>query len=92
MSTWYALRKAGFEEDNGFELTKWDDNEREPLDRYVMFLPMGTRFLSCNCPSRSHPCKHWDIAKDLLYAVDQQFGSLSRVVWQDGEILYTHDT
>jgi hypothetical protein len=67
----YTLRKAGDPEQPVFELSKWDPAYKRPLDMYVMWMPkkQGSnerRFYSCNCPSRSQPCKHWDIAQKLL--------------------------
>lgn len=69
MGIYYTLRKAGDPEKPLFELTKWDPDYVRPLDVYVQWIPLahsGYRLHSCNCPSRSNPCKHEEISLALL--------------------------
>lgn len=96
MATWYALRGGFVCEDgtpsNNYELTKWDDHVKHPLEVYTMCLP-GGRFIYCNCPSPRKPCKHYEIAQNLLSAVSASKGSLQLhdVIWQDDHKLLTSD-
>ena len=95
MATWYSLR-CGFKQEDGapshnYELTKWDDHEKQPLETYVIALPRG-RFLYCNCPSPRKPCKHYEIAQNLLSAVEASDGlQLHDVIWQDDHKVLTRD-
>lgn len=100
MATWYALR-GGFkktDEDEAsdsktssdYELTKWDDHETRPLEKYTMSLPHD-RFHYCNCPSPKRPCKHYEIALNLLSLARNNSVGLESVIWQDDKGLLTHD-
>ena len=99
---YYTLRKAGAADKATFELAKWREDECRPLDTYTMWLPVAEvggggkrKFLSCNCPSRSQPCKHWNIAQALLegapFKADAPFEHLPRLLWQEGRVLSAQD-
>ncbi len=86
-SPFYTLRKAGHSDRPTYELAKWVEGEIAPLDVYVMWLPFG-RFHSCNCPSRSTPCKHWPIAELLLTQGEE---ALPQWLVQEGVLHHTGD-
>lgn len=93
-SFFYTLRRASSNGDERpiYELAKWADGEIRPTDFYIMWLPLregALSFLSCNCPSRSQPCKHWEIAQALLEQLGEK--DLARWLWQEGKVLPTGD-
>ena len=66
----YTLRKAGNSDTPTFELTKWSEYRTRPLDIYTQWIVQRSdksySVHSCNCPSRSNPCKHAPISIALL--------------------------
>lgn len=91
MGEFYILRKAGPIDSIAFEMSKWEDGNIQPLDHYIMKLPSQGNtysFLSCNCPSRSTPCKHWGIAQELLAYSEV---NLPRLLWQEGTVIEAKD-
>ena len=65
----YTLRKAGPEDKPIYELTKWSEDRSAPLEVYVQWIVQSNRtfkVFSCNCPSRSNPCKHSPLSIALL--------------------------
>ena len=89
--TYYTLRKAGPSDKPIFALAKWEDGETEPLDVYVQWIPQrgdgSYNVHSCNCPSRSNPCKHAAMSLALL-EVGVDF--LPYYMW-DGEVTNCDD-
>lgn len=66
----YTLRKAGNQDTPTYELTKWSEYRDAPLDIYAQWIVQRSdntfSVHSCNCPSRSNPCKHAPISIALL--------------------------
>jgi hypothetical protein len=79
----YTLRKAGDPERPLYELTKWDPAYTRPLDVYVQWITFNggeSKVMSCNCPSRSNPCKHVPMSTALLDAIENH-DDLPFVYW-----------
>ena len=82
-------------EGSHYRIHKWDDGASEPSNSYNMTLPQkqGTTeysFFSCSCPSRSNPCKHFDIAKALLTAAGPDpVQRLHEFCWEEGALCHT---
>lgn len=68
---YYVLRKTGEPEKPTYALSKWEEGRNIPSDVYQQWIPYSGRsgrhrVHSCNCPSRSNPCKHEVISLALL--------------------------
>lgn len=89
---YYTLRKT----DSGFEMRKWEEGRSYPLDIYHMQIDKGCfegqsySFQYCGCPSRSNPCKHWDIALRLLLSAGE-WQNLHHYYFQDGNVHKAED-
>ena len=66
----YTLRDKGDPERPFFELAKWSEDRVRPLEVYTQWIAQRSdntySVHSCNCPSRSNPCKHASISLSLL--------------------------
>ena len=83
----YTLRKAVVFPDERplYTLAKWVEGYVHPMDIYKQWIVSrkeGFSVHSCNCPSRSNPCKHAAISLALLEAPLP----LEALYWADGKV------
>jgi hypothetical protein len=91
--TYYTLRKVGDLDKPTFALAKWEWGETQPTDVYKQWVPYsrasGYAVHSCNCPSRSNPCKHAEMSESLLN--ENSVYELPVLYWEDGKVHISAD-